>query len=189
MTRNLKGYLKLFCEMFILSAFTFGGGYVIVTLMQRKFVEELKWIDKDEMMDLAAIAQSAPGAVAVNGAIIVGYKLGGICGSVVAIIATVLPPLITLTVISFCYEAFKSNAVIAALLKGMQAAVAAVIFDVIIDMGAKIIKDRKPLYIVLMVCSFVSSYFLGINVLWIILVCGIAGISATYIRIKRGGME
>ena len=69
---------KVFFSTLYLSAFTFGGGYVIVTLMKKKFVDELHWIDEEEMLDLVAIAQSAPGAIAVNGAIVVGYKLAGI---------------------------------------------------------------------------------------------------------------
>ena len=70
--------LKIFISTLYLSAFTFGGGYVIVTLMKKKFVDEYHWIDEDEMLDLVAIAQSAPGAIAVNGAIVVGYKLAGL---------------------------------------------------------------------------------------------------------------
>lgn len=84
--------LKLFIETFYLSAFTFGGGYVIVSLMQKKFVNEYHWIEEDEMLDLVAIAQSAPGAIAVNGAIVVGYKLAGISGVIVSVFGAVLPP-------------------------------------------------------------------------------------------------
>ena len=73
---------KVFFSTLYLSTFTFGGGYVIVTLMKKKFVDELHWIDEEEMLDLVAIAQSAPGAIAVNGAIVVGYKLAGIAGAV-----------------------------------------------------------------------------------------------------------
>ena len=80
---------KLFVSTLYLSAFTFGGGYVIVTLMKEKFVDELHWMEEDEMLDLIAIAQSAPGAIAVNGAIVVGYKLAGLLGALVAIVATI----------------------------------------------------------------------------------------------------
>lgn len=78
--------LKIFISTLYLSAFTFGGGYVIVTLMKKKFVDEYHWIDEDEMLDLVAIAQSAPGAIAVNGAIVVGYKLAGLIGAAVSIV-------------------------------------------------------------------------------------------------------
>ena len=84
--------LKLFVTNLYLSAFTFGGGYVIVTLMKKKYVDEFNWIDEKEMLDLIAIAQSAPGAIAVNGAIVVGFKLAGIKGAIVSILATILPP-------------------------------------------------------------------------------------------------
>lgn len=92
---------KLFVSTLYLSAFTFGGGYVIVTLMKEKFVDELHWIEEDEMLDLIAIAQSAPGAIAVNGAIVVGYKLAGLSGALVAIAATILPPFVIISAISF----------------------------------------------------------------------------------------
>ena len=98
---------KLFLSTLYLSAFTFGGGYVIVTLMKKKFVDEYHWIDEQEMLDLVAIAQSSPGAIAVNGAIVVGYKLAGMAGVLTSVIATVLPPFTILTLISFCYAAFQ----------------------------------------------------------------------------------
>lgn len=101
MTDKKKILVKLFFSTLYLSAFTFGGGYVIVTLMKQKFVDELHWIQEDEMLDLIAIAQSAPGAIAVNGAIVVGFKLAGVLGAVTAIIATIIPPFLIITVISF----------------------------------------------------------------------------------------
>ena len=104
---NKKVLINLFLSTLYLSAFTFGGGYVIVTLMKNKFVDECHWIEEDEMLDLVAIAQSAPGAIAVNGAIVVGYKLAGIIGVLVATAATVIPPFIIISVISafiYCFE-------------------------------------------------------------------------------------
>ena len=112
--------IKLFLSTFYLSAFTFGGGYVIVTLMKKKFVDEYHWIEEEEMLDLVAIAQSAPGAIAVNGAIVVGYKLAGIIGTIVAIIATILPPFIVITIISFFYEVFRDNRIVSLVLEGWQ---------------------------------------------------------------------
>ena len=120
-----------------LSAFTFGGGYVIVTLMKKKFVDEYHWIGEDEMLDLVAIAQSSPGAIAVNGAIVVGYKLGGIPGMLMCVLGAIIPPMVILSLISVFYDAFRSNYYIAALLKGMSAGVGAVIISVVYDMGKK----------------------------------------------------
>ena len=92
-------YRKIFLSTLYLSAFTFGGGYVIITLLKQKFVDELHWINDEEMLDLVAIAQSSPGAIAINGAIVVGYKLGGIPGILVAVLGAVLPPFIILTIV------------------------------------------------------------------------------------------
>lgn len=102
-----KILLRLFLSTLYLSAFTFGGGYVIVTLMKKKFVDEYHWIEENEMLDLVAIAQSSPGAIAVNGAIVVGYKLAGIAGTVTAIFGTVLPPFAIITVISVFIKPFR----------------------------------------------------------------------------------
>lgn len=99
---------KLFISTLYLSAFTFGGGYVIVTLMKKKFVDQYHWIDDEEMLDLIAIAQSSPGAIAVNGAIVVGYKLAGIPGVLLCVLATVLPPLSLFP--SFLYFTLLSRA-------------------------------------------------------------------------------
>lgn len=100
--KNKKKMLwKIFISTLYLSAFTFGGGYVIVTLMKKKFVDDYHWIEENEMLDLVAIAQSSPGAIAVNGAIVVGYKLAGILGTIVAIIGTVIPPFLIISIISF----------------------------------------------------------------------------------------
>ena len=102
-------YFKLFKSTFIISAFTIGGGYVIIPLLKAKFVDEYGWLNDKEALNLVAIAQSAPGVVAANAAISMGYRMAGIKGSMVALLATVLPPLITLSIISYCYDFFASN--------------------------------------------------------------------------------
>ena len=95
-----KRLVKLFFSMLYISAFTFGGGFVIVTLMKRRFVDELKWLDEQEMLDMTALAQSSPGAIAVNAAVLVGWKTGGFAGMLTAALGTVLPPVVILSVIS-----------------------------------------------------------------------------------------
>ena len=100
MRKKQKVLWKLFLSTLYLSAFTFGGGYVIITLMKDKFVDKYHWIEENEMLDLIAIAQSAPGAIAVNGAIVVGYKLAGLAGVLTAIFGTVLPPFLIISAIS-----------------------------------------------------------------------------------------
>jgi len=175
MERNVKNYLKLFISTFLVSAFTFGGGYVIAPMMKKKFVEELRCIDEEEMLNIIAIAQSSPGAIAVNTSILVGWQLMGILGALVSILGTVLPPLIILSVISLFYSAVRNNTVVNALLKGMMAGVCAVIFDVLISMGSKIVVEKKLLPILLMLFAFLAHYIYRVNVIYIILICGTIG--------------
>lgn len=127
MESKKKVLWKLFWSTLYLSAFTFGGGYVIVTLMKRKFVDQFHWIEENEMLDLVAIAQSAPGAVAVNGAVAVGYKLAGIPGAVVATIGSVLPSCILVTLIAQLYLKYRSLDALRSVLGTLRPAVVAMI--------------------------------------------------------------
>lgn len=174
---NEKGkiYLKLFTSTFYLSAFTFGGGFVIIPLMQKKFVDDLKWIDEEEMLNLAAIAQSSPGAVAVNASILLGYNVAGKIGAIVSILGTVMPPLIILSIISMFYTLFRDNVIVNYVLKGMQAGVAAVITDVVINLGSNVVKIKSIISMLVMIGAFIATFVLKINVMYIILVCGIIG--------------
>lgn len=176
----------LFTSMLYISTFTFGGGFVIVSLMQKKFVEELHWLEEDEMLDMTALAQASPGAIAVNGAILVGRKLAGIPGIAVAVLGTILPPMVILSLISLAYEAFATNLWVARTLKGMQAGVAAVIVDVSLNLGTRVVKERDPLCIALMIVAFVLNYALHVNVIYIILGAALLGIGkALYLRRKE----
>lgn len=174
--------LKLFTSTFYLSAFTFGGGYVIVPLMRRRFVDDLHWIEEREMLDLTAIAQSAPGPIAVNAAILLGWRVAGPLGALVSILGTVLPPFLILSVVSLFYAAFRSNPVVAALLKGMQAGVAAVIASVVVDMAGDILKQKRVLPTLIMAAAFLVTLLCDINVVWIILTCAVVGIVAAFWR-------
>ena len=189
MKKDIKFYFKLFTSTFYLSAFTFGGGYVIIPLMRKKFVDQYKWIDDKEMLDLTAIAQSSPGAIAVNAAILVGYRLAGILGSMITILGTVLPPLLILSVISLAYTAFQDSLIVKFVFRGMQAGVAAVIIDVVVTMGKGLLKERKALPILVMLGSFVATFFLHINVVFVIIASGlIGGIGMYYSKhIKKSG--
>ena len=178
--KNKKKMLwKIFISTLYLSAFTFGGGYVIVTLMKKKFVDDYHWIEENEMLDLVAIAQSSPGAIAVNGAIVVGYKLAGILGTIVAIIGTVIPPFLIISIISFCYNAFRSNYFVSQMLEGMQAGVGAVIASVTLDMGTPVIKEKDTLSIAIMAGAFIAACFFEVNVIYIIITCGLIGVIRT----------
>lgn len=174
---TLKNKLvKLFFSTLYLSAFTFGGGYVIVSLMRKKFVDDYHWIDEDEMLDLVAIAQSAPGPIAVNGAIVVGYKMAGLLGIFISVLATIIPPFVIISVISVFYEIFKTNLIVSLMLEGMQAGVGAVIASVCFEMSSGLLKEKNKLYPIIMIGAFVANYIFNINVMIVIIVCIMIGL-------------
>ena len=173
---NVKLLWQLFTTMFSLSACTFGGGFVIVSLMKKKVVEERHWLEEDEMLDITAIAQSSPGPIPVNASVILGYRLQGIAGSLAAVGGTIFPPVILLSLIAVFYDWFRQNAIVNTALTVMRAGVAAVICDVVINLAKNVLGTRKPLYIALMAITFVAGYFLNVSAMYIILACLAAGI-------------
>lgn len=172
----------LFFSTLYLSAFTFGGGYVIVTLLKKKFVDDLKWLDEEEMLDFVAIAQSSPGPIAVNGAIVIGYNICGVPGIFFAVLGAIIPPFVILTVISAFYTIFKSNTYIQSLLSGMKAGVCAVIVSVVYDMSAGIVKKKDIILIIVMIVSFILNYYFKVNVVLIILVTLAIGIIRSVVK-------
>lgn len=176
---------KLFASTFTISAFTFGGGFTIVTLMKRRFVDEYKWIDEAEMLDITAMAQSSPGPIAVNAAILVGWRVAGFIGMVTATLGTVIPPVLILSVISLFYAAFSTNRYVAMVLKGMQAGVAAVILDVVCGLGMKVLKNKSWIHDTLMAAAFIATFFLKINVIYIILFAAVVGIVLAILERRR----
>ena len=189
MNKKKHIYWTLFSSTFYISAFTFGGGYVIIPLMQKKFVDDLNWIEEDEMLNLIAIAQSTPGAVAVNASILVGYRMAGIIGGLVTLIGTILPPMIILSIISVFYNAFINNTVVSAIMKGMQAGVAAVIADAVLKLGGSVVKKKELISVLIMVGAFIMTFCLKVNVIFIILLSGLIGVLKVIFheRTKKGG--
>lgn len=188
MKRNRKTdigtLLTLFKETFIISATTFGGGSVIISMLQKTFVEKLKWIEADEMMDLIAIAQSCPGVMAVNSSIIIGYRIAGVPGALLTVLGTVTPPMIILTVISMFYVQFRSNRIVALVLKGMQAGVIAVLISVSISMTSNVLKDRSILNYILLAGACIAVIGFGVDVIIAILGCGAIGGICTWLQMK-----
>lgn len=181
---------KLFISTLTLSAFTFGGGFVIVSLYKKKFVEELNWLEEDEMLDISAIAQSSPGPIPVNASVILGYRIHGILGSIVAVLGTIIPPFVIISLISIFYEEFKSNQVIAIALQVMRAGVAAVILDVVVNLGKNVIKTKNILYMIVMVVAFIATYFFNLSAMYIIFSClgiGLITVLLDYRKEKSNG--
>ncbi len=173
---------KFFLSTLYISTFTFGGGFVIITFMKKKFVDELRWLDENEMLDFTALAQSCPGAIAVNAAILTGWRIAGLPGMIIGVLGTILPPMIILTIISYFYQAFAANIYVAMVLKGMQAGVAAVILDVVFKLGKDVIKLQQPFLWVIMTAAFLATFVFHINVIYIILTAALCGIMAELIK-------
>ena len=169
-------YRKLFMSTFLISAFTVGGGFVLIPLMKAKFVDEYGWLKENEALDLVSIAQSAPGVMACNSSIIMGYRMGGFLGSLTALLATVLPPLITLTIISYFYDAVASNPYVRMFLKGMQCGVTAILIKVVFDLVVKQVKKKLALPLIVMAGTFIAAVVFKINIMQIIAVDAIVGL-------------
>ena len=178
MNSRKKVLWKIFISTLYLSAFTFGGGYVIVSLMKKKFVDELHWVEEKEMLDLVAIAQSSPGAIAINGAIVV---------VLVSIIGTVIPPFVIIALLSVCYNTFRSNELVSQMLEGMQAGVGAVIASVTYEMGTGVVKEKDGISLLIMAGAFVASCVFEVNVVYIVIICGLLGVLRTCMSRKGAG--
>lgn len=187
-----KDYSKLgtlFKTMFMLSACTFGGGFVIVSLMKKKFVEELKWMEEDEMLDVTAITQSTPGPLAMNAAAVVGYRIAGIIGALIAVLGSILPPMIIISIISVFYEQFRTNPYIATALQVMRVGVAAVILDVVFNLAGNVIRTKRILYIAMMLVAFIATFFLDVSAMVIIFVCLGIGLVDLFFSMRKKGKE
>lgn len=158
---------------------------MIVTLLKQQFVDKLHWIDDEEMLDLVAIAQSSPGAIAVNGAIVVGYKLGGLPGIVSAVLGAIIPPFVILTVVSVFYTAFRDSVYIKALLKGMKSGVCAVILSTVYDMAVGVVRRRDAVLNAVMLIAFLACYFGKVNIVLVILLTAVLGAVRTVLHGKK----
>lgn len=177
----------LFLHTFILSAFTIGGGYVMISLMRERFVDKLGWIGTDELAELIALGQSAPGAMIVNSTVIMGYRLLGFPGAISALLGTALPPLIILSTIWHFYELIRDNAYISSAFRGMRAGVAAVIADTVVNMAAPYVKSGSIISLTIMIAAFLASFLYDINAGYVILSCGVLGIIAGTVQRKKRG--
>ena len=168
--------MNLFRECFSLSMFSFGGGSTIISLLQQKFVEELKWIDESSMLEMITIAQSTPGATSVNTAILIGYDLLGLKGALISAAATSLPPLIVITIITLFFDKIRSSRAAADALKAVRACAAALVASVSLSLLTNLLRKRNYFLIAVWICVTFSLIFLKINTLALMLsglVCGV----------------
>lgn len=180
---KLKFYAWICRVNLYISAFTFGGGYVVVPMIRKFYVDEKKYFSQDDLMEMAAIAQSSPGAIAINLSVLAGKKAGGYAGAILSAVCGIIPPIVILAVISSFYVAFSQNLMVMAVLRGMQACVAAMIVDLLIDMVQLIVKEKQLLLTILIPFSFIANAFFQVNVLVILGITAVLCFATVY---KKG---
>ena len=176
---------QLFKMSFLISAST-SGGYTIVSVMKDIVVNRNKWLKEEEMLDLLAIAQATPGAIAINTSVLVGYHMAGIAGGLLTMLGTVLPPLLIMSVVATCYGFFADNRILRCIMKGMQAGVCALLVNVTLDLFLNLTKQKSILSYILLILSFVVVRFTDISILYLALFCATAGIVKVLLLKKEG---
>lgn len=166
--QKFKFYLWLAGINLFISSFIFGGGYVIVPMIRKYYVDQKQLFSNDELMEMAAVAQSSPGAIAINLSVLAGKKVAGFPGVFISVIGSIIPPLVILGLISNWYEAFAANQTIMAILKGMQACVTALIIDIVIDMYQLVRQEKSALLTALVPLAFIANVFFNLNVIYIL---------------------
>jgi chromate transporter len=185
----MKKYFDLILSFLKIGAFTFGGGYAMITLLENEFASEKKWIEKDEFLDVVAIAESTPGPIAINLATYVGYKRRGFFGSLAATAGVVLPSLIVIYCISLFLDAFMANKYVAYAFVGIKCAVAFLILSAGADMLRKM--KKTPLNIISFCAVFAVMIVLELtgasfSSVFLILAGGVVGVVAASLA-RRGG--
>ena len=186
---KIKGYLRLFLTMLKIGLFTFGGGYAMIALLENEFVEKKKWLEKDEFLDVTAIAESTPGPIAINAATYIGYKNAGIIGSIIATLGICIPSFVIIYAISLFFDAFLSLTLVAYAFKGIQICVV----YLILTAGLKMLKQMKKtvfntiIILVTLVCMVVFSLFaVKFSTIFYILISGICGVAVYLIgKVRR----
>ena len=174
-----KGYLSLFLTMLKIGLFTFGGGYAMIALLENEFVEKKKWIEKDEFLDVAAIAESTPGPIAINAATYIGYKNAGIIGSMIATLGICIPSFIIIYTISLFFDAFLSLTLVAYAFKGIQICVVYLILTAGLKMLAHMKKNAFNMIIIsiTLFCMVVFSLFaVKFSTIFYIIISGACGV-------------
>ena len=184
--RKIKDYLSLFLTMLKIGLFTFGGGYAMIAMLENEFVEKKKWLDKDEFLDVAAIAESTPGPIAINAATYIGYKNSGIIGSIIATLGICIPSFVIIYAISLFFDAFLSFTLVAYAFKGIQICVV----YLILTAGLKMLKQMKKttfnmiIISLTLICMIVFSLFaVKFSTIFYILISGACGV-AVYLLCK-----
>ncbi|ABR47282.1 Chromate transporter [Alkaliphilus metalliredigens QYMF] len=171
----LKDYFRLFWIFFRVGAFTFGGGYAMIPIIQKEIVEKAQLIDDDEFLDIIAVAQSLPGAVAVNTAVFVGYKLLGFIGALFTLVGTALPSLIVIIILAIFYNEIKDIHSIQLFFRGVRPAIVSLIFMAAVKLSKSI--SKKTFNYLVILGSFTLIVFLQVHPIYVVIICGLLGLT------------
>ena len=183
MKEKLKTCLTLFLTFLKIGAFTFGGGYAMIPIIEKEMVEKHKWIKSEDILDIFAIAESTPGPIAINSATFIGYKIGGVFGSFCATFGVVLPSFVIISIISLVLREFSDIKAVQYAFNGIRAGVLALIIKALVSMYKKAPKGLFSY--ILMGASFILAAFTDINVIFVIIGCGLAGLFNSLILKRR----
>ena len=182
MKGSFKELMRVFASFFRIGAFTFGGGIAMIPLIQKEAAEKNKWVTDEDILEVIAIAESTPGPIAINAATFVGYRACGILGSIFATVGVVLPSFLIILLLSFVLEQFQSMKGVQYAFYGIRAGVLALLCKSLWTMYKKTAKNGVA-YIV-MAAAFVLTAFTPLNVIFVILGCGVFGL-VTSLMLKR----
>ncbi|HOA63357.1 MAG TPA: chromate transporter [Bacilli bacterium] len=167
-------YWDIFWTFFKIGAFTFGGGYAMIALMEREVVERKGWISSEEILDMIGISESTPGPIAINGATYIGYKVGKVWGAILATLGVVLPAFLVISVLSYFILKFKENQLIEIIFKGIRAGVVVLIFNAAYRLSKQLVKNILTYIIIVFV--ILMCLLTNMSVILILLFCAIMGI-------------
>ena len=184
MEKNFKSLLRIFFVTLRIGAFTFGGGYAMIPLMQDEFVNKNKWIDEKDIVDVFAVAPSVPGVLAVNASILIGNKIAGLSGGFIAALGCIIPPFVIMSIVQRIYVAFFANMIVIGALRGIKAAVVALMLTAVVNLMKQSFKDI--IGVIIAACVIIASFLptLGgpsVNPVYLLIGAALAGL-----LIKRG---
>jgi chromate transporter len=166
-------YWESFKTFFKIGIFTLGGGYAMIPLIEEEVVNRHRWVSREEMLDLIAIAQSCPGVFAINIAIFIGYKLNKVRGAIATSLGTALPSFLIILIIAMFFHQFEDNKVVAAMFRGIRPAVVALIAVPTFNLGKRAQLNKFTIWIPII--SALAIWLLGVSPIWIIILAGLGG--------------
>lgn len=170
----MKKLLTMFISFFKIGAFTFGGGYAMIPIIEAEVVTKRGWLEKEEFLDILAISQSFPGALAVNSSIFIGYKIGGILGGVLAMLGVVLPSFFIILLVAMFFQQFRNNPIVELIFKGISAAVPMLVLVAVISLSKSV--NKNYINLVIVVFTVIAISFLKIHPIIVVILSALYGL-------------